>query len=185
MAGMNLDQNLIGWTKLRDNPKACITEETVKLCTDKLLQLPNYRKEIGLEKQTFTLLEIPGLFGQHQKKVTLWRLASVTFYDTNLQPLTLDVYLEDGRCLILTDSSCTTPDARRYISRCAPEKFVRYILELGVSIFSQHSKTAAELDMRCRSWFDLNFRSFMVADKSFIQRELKPLDEWEKEWKNI
>lgn len=166
MAGMNLDQNLIERTKLRGNPKACIDTKIVQSCTEKLLQVPDYRREIGQNKHTFMLMEIPGLLGfKKRKKMMLWRVICLQWYKGDDRQ-TVEVFAEEDGRLLLTEADRVYQQKKYYVNRCEPAKLVRYLLETQSLLHANEVESPESLRVILKSDFDRVFEDYIVPDKS-------------------
>lgn len=165
MSELNLDRELIRRMKLRMNPGACVDATIVKRCTDKLLQAPAYRREIGQQKQDFVLYDIPGLLGfKCRKRMTLWRILSMKWDDNDLTRV-VDVFAEEDGRLLLTQNVGVYQQNLYYVNRCEPERFVRYLLERQALLHADHAETAEDLLLLLQDDFDRIFADSIVPDQ--------------------
>lgn len=166
-----VDQELLERVRFRENPRACISDETVAYAASLIRQIPEYRKALKQEMAVAVPEKRTGLFGLKRiPPVMAWRVISISYsrYDGSWDryiPHHLQAFMgSDGRLYCGKHKKNDLETYEVFKSRPTPQSFAKLLLETFMeseTAFSDPDALNRWLQEKTKSVFE----NYMVPDK--------------------
>ena len=171
-----VDQELLEHVRFRENPRACISDETVAYAASLIRQIPEYRKALKQEMAVAVPEKRTGLFGLKRiPPVMAWRVIGIEydqqFLSDHSNMCCFQAFIDSDDRLYCGWCEMHNPEKRVTLD-CRPtsEVFARLLMETfsDITIFGNHAKAydAKSLNEWLQKTMKSVFEYNMVPDKN-------------------